>query len=151
MAMILKYLVPGAVGIAIGLFLGMKIERADWADRMSGLEREHRQELVDVRREEKDKLVLAKTEHERTVERYREILAEARASAARSREIAQRREERINEINTELESLQDLFSGRSVCEWDDDDVRLWNDAAEAINRGIREGVSGTGAPDNPGG
>jgi len=147
--MIWKLMIPAIAGIALGVFIGQRVERAAWADRMSGLEEEHRAELAAERREGREKIELANEEHQRTVDRYKEIIEQERSSAERARRIAARREERINEINEEMEAVAERFSGRSHCQWDGDDIRLWNETAEAINRGIRQGVPGAPEADRP--
>lgn len=145
--MIYKLIGSAGVGVLLGIWMGMAFERSDWVDHVKELEEKAAEDLKAAEIEHIEKLSLARQEHQRTVDRFREILQEVRESEARARRIAESRQERIDEIETELESLSLRFTGRSHCVWDGDDVGLWNESIEAVNRSIRQRMSGGAYPE----
>lgn len=147
-AQIIGALVAASAAFGGGYWLGQKVERGDWVTTVEDMAKAAEDELEREREFHVEQLALFQQGHEENIERWRQALLQEQRQARRNEQIAESRQEVINELQGRIESMRNRVSGSSTVDLDPADVGLLNEAVEAANAAA-SGVSKASAEGGP--
>lgn len=142
--MLLRYLAPALAGVGLGWWIGVGMERAEWVDFTKNLTEETAEAAREAEQANDARIAALRNQHELDIAEYRRILEETERSEQNARRIARTLREDIDDLRTEFAGFRARFTGDSACRFDPTDIRVLNDAVQAVNRGRDPGV-----PDDP--